>query len=84
MTEIIQRGDDAVPTRVVISPYRICPIGAHSDHQGGPTLGMAVSAHTTLTFTSAHHQTVSVSSTNFPGRVEVDLTSPVRERGWGS
>ena len=25
--------------RVVASPYRISPLGAHIDHQGGPVLG---------------------------------------------
>ena len=30
--------------RVVVSPYRVCPIGAHIDHQQGPVLGMAIGA----------------------------------------
>jgi galactokinase len=28
---------------VIASPYRICPLGAHIDHQGGPVLGMTIS-----------------------------------------
>lgn len=32
--------------RVVASPYRICPLGAHIDHQGGPVLGMTINAYT--------------------------------------
>ncbi len=59
--------------RVVISPYRICPIGAHSDHQGGPTLGMAVSAHTVLTFAPDATSTIRLTSDNFPGEVIIDL-----------
>ena len=59
--------------RVVISPYRICPIGAHSDHQGGPTLGMAVSAHTVLKFTAEASPTIHLTSDNFPGDVTIDL-----------
>jgi galactokinase len=43
-------GVSAKDIHVVISPYRICPIGAHSDHQLGPVLGMAVSAYTLLAF----------------------------------
>lgn len=69
---IIQR-DDPGPMRVVISPYRICPLGAHSDHQGGPTLGMAISAHTVLTFTADPGSTVRLTSANFPGEVLIDL-----------
>ena len=70
--------------RVVISPYRICPIGAHSDHQGGPTLGMAVSAHTMLTFTAA--PAIHLTSDNFPGEVDIDwdaLESVDEHDGWG-
>ena len=59
--------------RVVISPYRICPIGAHSDHQGGPTLGMAVSAHTVLRFTAEASPSIHLTSDNFPGDVTIDL-----------
>ena len=59
--------------RVVISPYRICPIGAHSDHQGGPTLGMAVSAHTVLRFSAEASPTLYLVSDNFPGDVTIDL-----------
>ena len=36
--------------RVVASPYRICPLGAHIDHQGGPVLGMTINAYTILAF----------------------------------
>ena len=31
--------------RVVASPYRISPLGAHIDHQGGPVLGMTINAY---------------------------------------
>lgn len=37
-------------TGVVVAPYRICPLGAHSDHQGGTVLGMTISAYTVLAF----------------------------------
>ena len=76
MSAIIQRegGDERHDKmRVVIAPYRICPIGAHSDHQGGPTLGMAVSAHTVLTFTAEASPTIRLASDNFPGDVTIDL-----------
>jgi len=32
----------------IASPYRISPLGAHIDHQGGPVLGMTVNAYTLL------------------------------------
>jgi galactokinase len=44
---------EAIPTedvRVVLSPYRLCPLGAHVDHQGGAVLGRTLSAGTVLAF----------------------------------
>ena len=38
--ELRRRGVDAGAIEVVVSPYRVCPIGAHSDHQGGPVLAV--------------------------------------------
>lgn len=70
--------------RVVISPYRICPIGAHSDHQGGPTLGMAVSAHSALNYTTA--PIIRLTSDNFPGEVRIEwerLESVDDHDDWG-
>ncbi|MDP7672394.1 MAG: galactokinase family protein, partial [Vicinamibacterales bacterium] len=58
--------------RVVVSPYRICPIGAHSDHQGGPVLAMAVSAYTLVAFVPAPSSEVKVTSDNFSGEVIFD------------
>ena len=68
-----------VPTdamRTVVSPYRVCPIGAHSDHQGGTTLGMAVSAYNYLTFAPNDSRHVVLTSDNFPGEVSFDLGRP--------
>ena len=36
--------------RTIFSPYRICPIGAHVDHQGGPVLGRTLNLGTTLEY----------------------------------
>jgi galacturonokinase len=37
-------------TKSIFSPYRICPIGAHVDHQGGLTLGRTIDMGTTLDY----------------------------------
>ena len=39
-------GDD--PTLAVLSPYRVNPLGAHVDHQGGAVLGRTINLYTTL------------------------------------
>lgn len=72
------------PPRVVVSPYRICPIGAHVDHQGGPVLGTAIDAETLFAFTPAEDGRCRLESTNFEGRFETTLGpgGPAPE-GWG-
>lgn len=59
--------------RVVVSPYRICPLGAHIDHQGGSVLGMTINASTLLAFCPTEDQTVSLASRNYPGEVKFKL-----------
>lgn len=71
--------------RVVVSPYRICPIGAHVDHQGGPVLGTAIDTETLLAFAPSGSAVSSIESANFEGRYDLEpgaasqTTSP---EGW--
>ena len=71
--------------RVVVSPYRVCPIGAHIDHQGGPVLAMAVGAYTLLPFHVLDSPEVRLTSENYPGVVRFDLSraGEAGEDDWG-
>lgn len=71
--------------KLVVSPYRICPIGAHIDHQGGPVLGMTINAYTILAFIPNEERRVRLYSVNYPGVVEFNLgriRTPARN-DWG-
>jgi galactokinase len=69
----------------IVSPYRICPLGAHIDHQGGPVLGMTINAATVLAFAPTKEPEVKLFSLNFPGRVEFDFKGigPPSFTDWG-
>jgi galacturonokinase len=71
--------------RVIASPYRICPLGAHIDHQGGPVLGMTINAYTLMAFAPAHDGKVRLQSKNYPGKVqfELDRISETTGSFWG-
>ena len=58
---------------VLVSPYRICPLGAHIDHQGGPVLGMTINACTFMVFCGSRDSSVELESRNYPGTVRFDL-----------
>jgi len=84
--EFCARNDIASQTvRVVASPYRICPLGAHIDHQGGPVLGMTVGAYTTLAYAPSEEPVVSLRSRNYPDPVSFDLNDipPHIPGAWG-
>ena len=56
----------AQEVRFVVSPYRICPIGAHVDHQGGTVLGKTINAYTVLAFAPLMTSDVRLYSLNYP------------------
>jgi galactokinase len=62
--------------RAVLSPYRVCPIGAHVDHQHGPVLGMAIDRGTGLAFAPADGTRCQIRSRNYSGRAEFDVAAP--------
>ena len=71
--------------RYVASPYRICPLGAHVDHQGGSVLGQTINAYSLLAFVPAASPEVRLHSLNFPGVTvfRVDEPGPPDAGDWG-
>ena len=71
--------------RVIASPYRICPLGAHIDHQGGPVLGMTINAYTLMAFVPTNDDMVWLQSRNYPGIIRLRLDRLTEKTGdsWG-
>ena len=72
--------------QVVRSPYRICPLGAHVDHQLGEVTGMALEEALLLGFVPRADSLVQVRSRNFEGTVEftLDQVPPHPVGDWGA
>lgn len=49
-------------TTAIFSPYRICPLGAHVDHQGGPVLGRTIRSGTTLQYSPLDSPEIHITS----------------------
>ncbi|CAI9099135.1 OLC1v1035909C4 [Oldenlandia corymbosa var. corymbosa] len=62
-------GGDAKEVRFVVSPYRICPLGAHIDHQGGIVSAMTINKGILLGFVPSDDPQVLLSSGQFEGEV---------------
>jgi len=69
----------------IFSPYRVCPLGAHVDHQHGLVTGFAIDKGVDLWFDINDNSHVHLESKTFEGIVdfEIDAPSQVRERHWG-
>jgi len=69
----------------IFSPYRVCPIGAHVDHQHGIVTGFAIDKGVDLWFSPTDDGMVKLRSRSFEGDIEFDIRRPVqiREYNWG-
>ena len=69
----------------IFAPYRVCPLGAHVDHQHGLVTGFAINKGVDLWFDVRDDSHVHLESKTFEGIVdfEIDAPSQVRERHWG-
>ncbi len=70
--------DGPEATLCVSVPLRICPLGAHVDHQGGVVTGLTVDRTVDLAAARQSRPLLTVSSSGFPGTAEVDLERPER------
>lgn len=69
----------------IFSPYRVCPLGAHVDHQHGLVTGFAINKGVDLWFNVRDDNLVKLSSRSFEGEVEfeIDRATQVKEGMWG-
>lgn len=87
LLETVVREEKIPPgsVRIIASPYRICPLGAHIDHQGGTVLGMSINACTLMAFAPSTDGQVRLRSRNYPGQVSFSLDHIPEATGsfWG-
>lgn len=69
----------------IFSPYRVCPIGAHVDHQHGLVTGFSINKGVDLWFNVREDTMVNLTSRTFDGDVSFDLSQPsqIRRYMWG-
>ena len=62
-------------------PYRICPIGAHSDHNLGKITGLAIDKGIHIAYAPKHNGVVEMASLQFPKRAQWHIASvPVQKQ----
>ncbi len=64
-------------------PYRVCPIGAHIDHQLGVVSGFAIDKGIEVEYDKTDDGSVVLTSAEFSSKVEFSIkTTPPLERDW--
>ena len=67
------------PEGIAFCPYRICPIGAHSDHNLGKITGLAIDKGIPIAYSPKQNGVVEMTSLQFPKRAQWHIES-VRAR----
>ena len=77
---------DPATVRVAKAPLRICPLGAHIDHQLGRVTGITINQALLLAFAPSTNGAVHIESANFNTPVSFNLGNvpPYKPRDWGN
>ena len=69
---------------IAFCPYRICPIGAHSDHNLGKITGLAIDKGIHIVYAAKQNGVVEMSSIQFPKRAQwhIENVPPRKEGDW--
>jgi galactokinase/galacturonokinase len=71
----------------IFSPYRVCPLGAHVDHQRGLISGFAIDKGVELIFAPSEDSMVDMKSLSFHGEIIFDINSSCsvadKKNDWG-
>ena len=69
----------------IFSPYRVCPLGAHVDHQHGLVTGFAIDKGVDLWYDIASGSSVELQSAQYDNTVRFNIAEPtlVRQKDWG-
>ncbi len=68
------------PERVAFTPYRVCPIGAHSDHQLGKITGLAIDKGIHIAYGPKQNGVVELRSLQFEKRCQFHVQSVPMEK----
>ena len=72
------------PTAVAFCPYRVCPMGAHSDHQYGKITGFAIDKGIHIAYSPKQNGVIELSSLQFDKRAQWHVKSvpETKENDW--
>ena len=84
VSEIFESIYKKPPQFTAFTPYRICPIGAHVDHQLGVITGLAINKGIHVAYGPKENGVIEISSNQFDKRAQwhVEATPKTKEGDW--
>ena len=72
------------PEQVAFTPYRVCPLGAHVDHQNGWISGFAIDKGIHIAYGPKMNGVIEIASLQFPKRAQwhVSSTPETKQNDW--
>lgn len=72
------------PEYTAFTPYRVCPLGAHSDHQLGKITGFAIDKGIHIAYGPKQNGIIEIKSLQFPKRAQwhVESTPAAKQGDW--
>ncbi len=73
----------AKEAKTAFCPYRVCPIGAHVDHQYGKITGFAIDKGIHIVYSPTDNGVIELVSSNFDGKVNFHVNHiPEKQNDW--
>ena len=73
---------NCAPMDTAFCPYRICPLGAHVDHQFGKINGLAIDQGIHIAYDVKHNGVIELTSLNFSRRAQFHVKNvPEQKEG---
>ncbi len=84
VVSVFEKTYKKLPANTAFTPYRICPLGAHSDHQLGKITGFAINKGIHIAYGPKQNGIVEIASLQFPKRAQwhVESTPPIKQGDW--
>lgn len=82
--DVFEQTYKQTPTGMAFCPYRVCPIGAHSDHNLGKVTGFAIDKGVFIAYKPKQNGVIELSSLQFSKRAQwhIDAIPKTRENDW--
>ncbi len=79
-TQIFEQIYKRSPDGIAFCPYRVCPLGAHSDHQHGKITGLAINKGIHIAYAAKQNGVVELVSLQFEKRAQFHVNSVPKEK----